>query len=57
MVNNFKFVFKELRNPDVKGEQFSVRVVDLKKGEFDFGFFDEKDNLQKALRHGKRKRD
>lgn len=44
---DFKFVFKELKNPNFKDEQFSVRVVDLKKGEFDFGFFDEKDNLQR----------
>ena len=44
---DFKFVFKDLRNPNFKDEQFSVRVVDLKKGEFDFGFFDEKNNLQR----------
>lgn len=42
-----KFVFKEFTEPSLKGEQFSIRVVDLKKGEFDFGYFDEKDNLQR----------
>ena len=44
---DFKFVFKDLTDSDLKGEQFSIRVVDLKKGEFDFGFFDEKNNLQR----------
>jgi len=44
---DFKFVFKDFRDPEFKNEQFSVRVVDLKKGEFDFAFFDEKNNLQR----------
>lgn len=44
---DFKFVFKDFTDSDFKGEQFSIRVVDLKKGEFDFGFFDEKNNLQR----------
>ena len=44
---DFKFVFKDFTDRDFKNEQFSIRIIDLKKGEFDFGFFDEKHNLQR----------
>ncbi len=44
---DFKFVFKDFTDRDIKGEQFSIRIIDLKKGEFDFGFFDSKNILQR----------
>lgn len=44
---DFKFLFKDFKDPNFKNEQFSVRVVDLKAGEFDFAFFDKKQNLQR----------
>lgn len=49
---DFKFVFKDFVDKDSKDEQFSVRVIDLDKGEFDFGFFDEKNNLQRIKLKG-----
>ena len=44
---DFKFLFKDFKESDIKNEQFSIRIVDLKNCEFDFAFKDKKNNLQK----------
>jgi len=42
-----KFLFKNFTDVDLRGQQFSVRVVDLDKREFDFAYLDDKKEVQR----------